>query len=90
MTKEKIDLSVDGRAYTKEVENDLNSKAYALFGSGVGKAFLQYLENLTIQNIHSAATPSDQLSQSQMRVRKENKRWLILGKKKLEKILKVD
>ena len=44
MTKEKIDLSVDGRAYTKEVENDLNSKAYALFGSGVGKAFLQYLE----------------------------------------------
>ena len=71
MTKEKIDLSVDGRAYTKEVENDLNSKAYALFGSGVGKAFLQYLENLTIQNIHSAATTSEQLSHF------EGQRWTV-------------
>ena len=71
MTKEKIDLSIDGRAYTKEVENDLNSKAYALFGSGVGKAFLQYLENITIQNIHSATTTSEQLSHF------EGQRWTV-------------
>ena len=45
MTKQKVEASIDGRAYTKEVENDLNSKAYALFGSGVGKVFLQYLEH---------------------------------------------
>ena len=51
MTKEKINASVDGRSYTAEVEADLNSKAYALFGSGVGKSFLQYLENITTNNI---------------------------------------
>ena len=71
MTKQKVEASIDGRAYTKEVENDLNSKAYALFGSGVGKVFLQYLENLTIHNIHGANTPPEQLSHF------EGQRWTV-------------
>ena len=71
MTKEKIEGSIDGRAYSKEVENDLNSKAYGLFGSGVGKAFLQYLENITIHNIHSTNTPAEQLSHF------EGQRWTV-------------
>ena len=71
MEKQKLDLSVDGRAYTKDVENDLNSKAYALFGSGVGKAFLHYLENLTINNIHAANTSSQELSHF------EGQRWTV-------------
>ena len=29
---------------TAEIEADLNSKAHALFGSGIGKSFLQYLD----------------------------------------------
>jgi len=71
MTKEKIEGSIDGRAYSKEVENDLNSKAYGLFGSGMGKAFLQYLENLTMQNIHAPNTPAEQLSHY------EGQRWTV-------------
>ena len=71
MTKEKIEASIDGRAYSKEVENDLNSKAYGLFGSGMGKAFLQYLENLTMQNIHALNTPAEQLSHY------EGQRWTV-------------
>ena len=59
MKKEKINASVDGRSYTTEVEADLNNKAYALFGSGVGKLFLQYLENITTGNIHGAGTTSE-------------------------------
>ena len=38
--------------YRKEVDEDLNSKAYGLFGSGVGKDFLQYLESITTNNIY--------------------------------------
>ena len=34
--KEKINFSIDGRGYRKEVDEDLNSKAYGLFGSGIG------------------------------------------------------
>ena len=47
MKKEKVNASVDGRGYTAEVEADLNNKAYAIFGTGIGKLFLQYLENET-------------------------------------------
>ena len=71
MTKQKAEGSIDGRAYSKEVENDLNSKAYGLFGSGVGKAFLQYLENITIHNIHATNTPAEQLSHY------EGQRWTV-------------
>ena len=71
MEKKKIETSVDGRAYPKDDENDLNSKAYGLFGSGIGKSFLQYLENLTINNIHSSNTPSEELSHY------EGQRWTV-------------
>ena len=42
--KERINASIDGRMYPKEVDKDLNSKANGIFGSGIGKDFLQYLE----------------------------------------------
>ena len=70
MTKEKINVSCDGRGYTRDVEADLNSKAYALFGSGVGKAFLTYLESISTQNIHPAGTNIEILAHA------EGSRWL--------------
>jgi len=71
MKKEKINASVDGRSYTTEVEADLNNKAYALFGSGVGKLFLQYLENITTGNIHGAGTTIENLAHF------EGQRWIV-------------
>lgn len=71
MSKDKINVSFDGRGYTREVEADLNSKAYALFGSGVGKAFLQYLEGITTGNIHPAGTNIETLAHA------EGSRWLM-------------
>ena len=87
MKKQKVETSVDGRAYPKEVEDDLNSKAYGLFGSGIGRAFLQYLENLTIQSVNPPNTPAEQLSHY------EGRRWAValikarceLGKRITEK-----
>lgn len=69
--KERINVSVDGRGYTKEVDQDLNSKAYALFGSGVGKQFLQYLESITTNNIYPAGTGIETLAHA------EGARWII-------------
>jgi hypothetical protein len=37
----------------------------------MGKAFLQYLENLTMQNIHAPNTPAEQLSHY------EGQRWTV-------------
>ena len=71
MAKEQINVSIDGRGYTRDVEADLNSKAYALFGSGVGKAFLQYLESITTNNIHPAGTNIETLAHA------EGSRWLM-------------
>ena len=71
MTKEKIHVSCDGRGYSSDVEADLNSKAYALFGSGVGKAFLQYLESISTQNIHPAGTNIEVLAHA------EGSRWVV-------------
>ena len=69
--KEKINASVDGRSYTAEVEADLNNKAYAIFGSGIGKLFLQYLENITTGNIHGAGTQIESLAHF------EGQRWSV-------------
>lgn len=69
--KEQINASVDGRAYPKEVDKDLNSKAYALFGSGVGKDFLVYLESITTNSIHPAGVGIETLAHS------EGARWAI-------------
>jgi len=74
--KEKISVSADGRGYTKEVEADLNSKAYALFGSGVGRDFLQYLESLTTNNIHAAGVGIETLAHA------EGSRWIVAIMKK--------
>ena len=71
MKKEKINASVDGRSYTTEVEADLNNKAYSLFGSGFGKLFLQYLENITTGNIHGAGTAIESLAHF------EGQRWIV-------------
>ena len=71
VTKNRGEISVDGRGYTRDVEADLNSKAYALFGSGVGKAFLQYLESITTNNIHPAGTNIETLAHA------EGARWLM-------------
>ena len=71
MTKEKVNASVDGRSYTTEVETDLNSKAYALFGSGIGKLFIQYLENITTNNIHSSGLGIEHLAHY------EGQRWIL-------------
>lgn len=74
--KEKINVSPDGRGYAKEVDQDLNSKAYALFGSGVGKDFLQYLESITTNNIYSAGTGIETLAHA------EGSRWIVAVIKK--------
>lgn len=74
--KEKINVSPDGRGYPKEVDQDLNSKAYALFGSGVGKDFLQYLESITTNNIYSAGTGIETLAHA------EGSRWIVAVIKK--------
>lgn len=71
MTKEKINASVDGRSYTTQVEADLNNKAYALFGSGIGKQFLQYLENITTNNIHGPGVGIENLAHF------EGQRWIV-------------
>ncbi len=71
MAKQKGTISVDGRGYTRDVEADLNSKAYALFGSGIGKDFLTYLESLTTQSIHPAGTNIEVLAHA------EGGRWLV-------------
>mgnify|MGYP006969383787 FL=1 len=65
MTKQKETVSIDGRGYTRDTEIDLNSKAYALFGSGIGKDFLAYLEGLTTQNIHPAGTNIEVLAHAE-------------------------
>ena len=66
-----LEPSIDGRAYKPEVERDLDSKAYALFGSGIGKAFLQYLENLTINYVHSTGINPEHL------LHLEGQRWVV-------------
>ncbi|OUU63397.1 MAG: hypothetical protein CBC24_09175 [Candidatus Pelagibacter sp. TMED64] len=71
MTKQTLENSIDGRSYTKEVEDDLNSKAYGLFGSGIGKSFLQYLDNLTINTVRSPDTPPEQMMYF------EGQRWTV-------------
>ena len=71
MTKEKANASIDGRSYTTEVEADLNNKAYALFGSGIGKLFIQYLENITTNNIHSSGLGIEHLAHY------EGQRWIV-------------
>jgi len=71
MTKEKINASIDGRSYTAEVEADLNNKAYALFGSGIGKQFIQYLENITTNNVHGAGLQIESLAHF------EGQRWVV-------------
>jgi len=71
VTKNRGEISVDGRGYTRDVEADLNSKAYALFGSGVGKAFLQYLEGITTNNIYPAVTNIETLAHA------EGARWVV-------------
>lgn len=76
MSKQRGTVSVDGRGYTGDVEADLNSKAYALFGSGVGKAFLGYLEGLTTQNIHPPGTNIEVLAHA------EGARWVVAIMKK--------
>ena len=65
MAKQKGTISIDGRGYTRDVEADLNSKAFALFGSGIGKAFLAYLEGLTTQNIHPPGTNIEVLAHAE-------------------------
>jgi len=69
--KEKINASVDGRSYTTEVEADLNSKANALFNEGIGKSFLQYLENITTNNVHGAGLGIETLAHF------EGQRWIV-------------
>ena len=51
-SKAEVVNSVDGRKYPPNVEDDLNSKANALFAEGIGKKFLQYLEGITTNNVH--------------------------------------
>ena len=70
MAKEQLNVSFDGRGYTRD------SKAYALFGSGVGKAFLQYLEGITTNNVHPAGTNIETLAHA------EGSRWLMAVIKK--------
>ncbi len=74
--KEKINVSPDGRGYTKEVDQDINSKAYALFGSGVGKDFLQYLESISTNNVHAAGAGIETLAHA------EGSRWIVAIMKK--------
>jgi len=71
VSKQRGTISVDGRGYTGDVEADLNSKAYALFGTGVGRDFLQYLESITTQSIHPAGTNIETLAHA------EGSRWLM-------------
>ena len=83
--KEKINVSPDGRGYPKEVDQDLNSKAYALFSSGIGKDFLQYLESITTNNIYSAGTGIETLAHA------EGGRWIVaIIKKRTESGRKQD
>tara|TARA_B100001093_G_C26839929_1_gene1020081 strand:+ start:2143 stop:2397 length:255 start_codon:yes stop_codon:yes gene_type:complete len=74
--KEKINVSIDGRGYTKEVDKDLNSKAYGLFGTGIGKDFLSYLESITTNNIYPAGVGIETLAHA------EGSRWLVAVIKK--------
>jgi hypothetical protein len=74
--KEKINVSIDGRGYSKEVDQDLNSKAYALFGSGVGRDFLSYLESITTNNVYPAGVGIETLAHA------EGARWVIAIMKK--------
>jgi len=78
--KEKINASIDGRMYPKEVDKDLNSKANGLFGGGIGKDFLQYLESLTTNSIHPAGTGIETLAHA------EGARWIVAIIKKRNEI----
>lgn len=71
MNKEKAVKSVDGRSYTPQVEADLNSKANALFSQGIGKNFLQYLENITTNQVHGAGLGIESLAHY------EGQRWIV-------------
>ena len=71
MSKQRGTISVDGRGYTSDVEADLNSKAHGLFGSGIGRDFLQYLESITTQSIHPAGTNIEVLAHA------EGARWVV-------------
>lgn len=76
MSKQRGTISVDGRGYTGDVEADLNSKAYGLFGTGIGRDFLQYLESITTQSIHPAGTNIEVLAHA------EGARWIVAIMKK--------
>jgi len=80
MTKERADVSIDGRIYPKEVDKDINSKAYALFGGGIGKDFLAYLESITTNSIHPAGVGIETLAHT------EGSRWLVAVIKKRTEI----
>ena len=67
--------------YTSDVEADLNSKAYGLFGSGIGRDFLQYLESITTQSIHPAGTNIEVLAHA------EGARWLVAIIKERESVV---
>ena len=61
----------DGKERVIEVEIDLNSKAHALFSTGIGKSFLQYLENITTNNVHGAGLGIESLAHF------EGQRWIV-------------
>lgn len=80
MAKERVDVSIDGRIYPKKVDEDLNSKAYGIFGNGIGRDFLSYLESITTNSIHPAGVGIETLAHA------EGARWLVaVIKKRTEK-----
>jgi hypothetical protein len=84
--KQHAEVSIDGKVYAKETEKDLNSKAYALFGSGIGRDFVSYLESITTNNVYPAGVGIETLAHA------EGARWLMaiikkrseLGRKQVE------
>lgn len=63
--------SIDGQAYSRAVEDELNQLAVGTFGQPPGKRFLEYLESLTLRRALLPAASDAELRHL------EGARWLV-------------
>jgi len=71
VSKNNTVASCDGFAYTKDSEDNLNGVAVRVFNTEAGIEFLNYLENITINNINGSAIDESSLKHI------EGQRWIV-------------
>lgn len=64
-------VSIDGRLYTKETDDQIDALAHATFSSEAGSLFLQYLKSITLNTVLTPKATADELRHM------EGARWLV-------------